>query len=356
MFSLFLVLVFCVRMQCQQSNSHYTEGFCHPASCADGSCYCTDKKDGWYNGGGFCSKNFKQCECTCPSDRSDRCMNERCLDDWTSYMIDEELGWVVGNVGCYYDDHKKGRMWGGQAWHDNCYRTTVPCRKEQCGYGESLVGCGRVSAGRCEKCQELGTRNYWADKGSCTQNTCTEATVGKFVAKACTPTTDAVISDCSVYPGNKGHIVHRPDRPDTYYCPGGGVVLPLPENSQPTEDYSNFECLPGYYLDGISCTPCMPGFACRYGRKYECPAHYYTSTSTMSYCTRCTRSCTSSWQYPVRCAQGSTSNPGCVSCGACAFDPKRGMSCVMESYEMQGLDEFCKPTNENVALAVCQKV
>jgi hypothetical protein len=355
---LILVLSFDMKAQCKTPSDDDTHNYCHPASCADGSCYCTDKKDGWFNGGSTCQKYSKRCECGC-FDVGTFCGNERCPDHYTSFEKYEGYqgrSWEFGSIGCYLDDPVEGRIETDLIWHDDCYRTKVMCDYVACPYGEHLVGCGRVSAGRCERCRELQAGHFWESKGSCVQRACTAAAAGHFVAKPCTSTSDAVVSGCSGYTGNKGSLVSRPDGRDTYYCPGGGLVLSLPENSQPTEDYSNFECLPGYHRSGTSCAPCMPGFACKHGRKYECPAHYYTSTSAMSHCTRCTRSCASKWQYPVRCAQGSTSNPGCVSCGACAFDPRRGMSCVMESYEMQGLSEFCNITNENVAVAVCQKV
>ena len=160
-----------------------------------------------------------------------------------------------------------------------------------------------------------------------------------------------MISNCSGYPGNRGYLV--PNSKDTYYCPGGGLVLPLPENSQPTEDYSSFVCVPGYYQVGTSCVQCTPGFACKYGRKFECPTYYYSSAFAMDRCRLCTRTCTDSWQYPVRCAQGSTADPGCVSCGACDYDPKRGMSCVTEAYEMGGLGGECVPGDVAGAVAVC---
>lgn len=327
-----------------------THVYCHPVDCVDGSCYCTDRNDGWFNGGGFCSKNSRDCGCTCDN-AGTSCQNKRCPDEWTQSIIWD--GNIYAGTQCYYDDPVKGRIYSEGQWFDFCYRTTAKCDYNKCQYSESLVGCARISAGSCQKCPELGLNKYWASKGSCVQNDCSVALGGKFVAKPCTSTTDAVIANCSGYPGNKGYIVANSR--DTYYCPGGGLVLPLPENSQPTADFSAFECIDGYYFSGSSCLACPPGFACKYGKKYTCPVHYYTSAFSMSSCTRCTtpEEC-STWEKPMRCEQGSTANPGCVSCSGCSFDPKRGLSCVTETYEMQGLLPVCTPVDVDAAVAVCQ--
>lgn len=327
-----------------------TNSYCHPVDCASG-CYCTDRNDGWFNGGGFCSKGGKSCGCTCDNGGTS-CQNKRCPDDWTQGIKWDGDRYV--GIECYHDDPVKGRVYSEWQWFDFCYKTTVPCDYGKCQYGESLIGCARISPGSCQKCPELEASKYWASKGGCTQNTCSVAVGGKFVAKACTSTADSVIANCSAYPGNLGYVVARQDHRDTYYCPGGGLVLPLPDNSKPNLDYSNFECVDGYYLSGALCLQCLPGYACMYGRSYACPSHYYTSTYAMSACTRCTTpgEC-GTWQHPLRCDQGSTANPGCVSCGACSYDPKRGLSCVMEAYEMQG-PATCTPANLATGVAVCQ--
>jgi hypothetical protein len=340
-----LVIALCVLGVCSAE-----EGLCSPASCADGSCYCTDRKNGWFNGGFACSKDSKGCECNCDN-AATSCQERRCDDGWTQF---ETFGFDLGtytNVGCYFDDPLKGRIESGPIWYDFCYKRKARCESEMCEYGESLVGCGRESAGSCQKCPDLVPVKFWASKGSCTQNLCSVAPSGKFIAKPCTTTTDTVLADCAGYPGNKGYLV--PNARDTYYCPGGGLVLPLPENSRPTVDYSGYVCIDGFYQSGASCVQCTPGFACKHGRRFECPTYYYSSTFAMDRCRLCTRTCTDSWQYPVRCAQGSTADPGCVSCGACDYDPKRGMSCVTEAYEMGGLGGECVPGDVAGAVAVC---
>lgn len=342
---------------------------CHPSNFTSGDFYCADRVDGWYNGGFFCSKNSRSCPCSCEN-ADTSCQDKRCQDDWTQFntprivksyfttgkgpnAVTTVRERVVEDVGCYYDDVVKGRIWGEPGYYDFCYRKVEKCDYAKCGHGESLIGCGRVSPGSCEKCSALSPGKYWASSGSCAETPCSLASGGEFVAKACTSTSDTVIASCAGYPGNKGYAV--PNSRDTYYCPGGGLVLPLPENSEATSDYTSYMCLPGFYQNRASCSQCTPGFACIYGRKFECPAYYYSSAYGMSSCTMCTRQCSSTWQKPVRCAQGSTADPGCVSCSACDYDPKRGMSCVVEAYEMQGLPERCEPLNSQSSVAVCKQ-
>lgn len=255
-------------------------------------------------------------------------------------------------INCFYYDDVVGSKFEVPEELDYCFKTKASCDYTRCGYGESLVGCKHASAGVCQKCPDLAPGKFWASKSNCTQLACSVPVGGKFLAKACTSTTNAVIASCAGYPGNKDYAV--PNSKDTYYCPGGGLVLPLPENSEAILDYTSYRCLPGYYQNEASCSQCTPGSACRYGRKYECPAYYYSSAYSMSSCSLCTRQCSSSWQKPLRCAQGSTANPGCVSCSACDYNPDRGMSCVWESYEMQGLPEKCEPSDVQGSVAVCQ--
>ena len=323
---------------------------CHPALCSDGSCYCKDKTDGWFNGGAACSKNGRSCGCHCGDDLGTSCQDKRCPDDWSTKPVMKD-GYIDGYA-CYKEDPLQGTVYTNWEFKDFCYKTKEKCDLTRCEFGESLVGCGRAAPGSCEKCTALAAGKYWASKSSCTQNACSLALGGKFIAKPCTDRADAVIANCTSYPGNRGHIV--PNSKDTYYCPGGGLVLPLPENSQATPDYSGYVCLPGFYQAGASCLQCTPGSVCKYGRKFECPEHYYSSAFGMSHCTLCTRECGSQWQHPLRCPQGSTANPGCVSCGACDYNPRRGMSCVMEAYEMQSLPVTCTPADVQGSVAVCQ--
>lgn len=329
-----------------------SQELCSPAACADGSCYCTDRSEGWFNGGFACSKGGS-CGCNCDN-AGTSCQERRCDDDWTQFETFQYDQGSYTNVGCYFDDPVKGRVEYKPIWKDFCYGRKEECDNNRCEFGQDLVGCGRASAGVCEKCPDLTPGKFWASKGRCTQNPCTVAVGGKFIGKACTANADAVISSCSTYPGNQGYIVPRDDGKSTYYCPGGGLVLPLPENSEPTRDFSNFVCIDGYYLSGGACLQCLPGSVCKYGRKYTCPDHYYSSTFAMSACTRCsTPDDCPEWLFPVRCGQGSTSNIGCVPCGGCSFDSKRGLACVTESYEMQGAGSTCVPANQEGAVAVC---
>lgn len=338
---------------------------CRPATdCTEENvCYCGNKFDGWRNGGvttlntywsggSFCTKNGRNCECDdcgywiAPYDQ---CQENRC---------DDEIG-VVESGKCFHvDPITKSKIQKSSDYQFDCYRAKVLCDPNICDYGKRLTGCKRVSPGSCTDCPTLADGFFWMKKGNCEQLRCSTAVAGKFVAKACTLAADAVIADCSTHPGNLKYIVPRLDNKDTYYCPRGGLVIPLPANSVPTVDYTDFVCVDGYYLSGSTCLQCLPGSVCKYGKKYTCPVHYYTSTFSMSHCQRCSTpdEChlISKWENPVRCIQGSTANVGCVSCGACSWDPRQGLACVTESYEMQGLPQMCVPVNTNSDVAVCQ--
>jgi hypothetical protein len=326
-------------------------------------CYCSNKFDGWMNGGAitmntyhsggpFCVKNGKYCECNdcgywiAPYDQ---CQESRC---------DDTIGVEESGTCFHVDPVTKSKVQKPSEVQFNCYRVKVACDPSICNYGKKLTGCERVSPGSCTDCPTLANGFFWMKKGNCGQSRCSTAVAGKFESKACTSTADAVISDCSTHPGNRKYIVPRQDDKDTYYCPRGGLVIPPPANSMPTVDYSDFVCVDGYYLSGSTCLPCLPGSVCKYGKKYICPVHYYTSTFAMSYCNRCSTpdEChlISKWENPIRCIQGSTANVGCVACGGCSWDPRQGLACVTESYEMQGLPQRCDPVNSDSGVAVCQ--
>ena len=337
---------------------------CKPAvDCTvENVCYCSGKFDGWENGGissrgsdvgAYCYKGIGhdcQCEdCGYWLAPYDQCQESRC---------DDETG--VDEAGICYsiDPFTKIKSEKSREWQFNCYKIKVTCDQSICDYGKKLTGCKRVSPGSCTDCPTLTDGFFWMKKGNCEQSRCSTAVAGKFVSKACTSTADAVIADCSTHSGNLKYIVPRQDKLDTYYCPGGGLVLPLPANSMPTVDYSDFVCVDGYYLSGSTCLPCLPGSVCKYGKKYICPVHFYTSTFAMSYCKRCSTpdDChlISKWENPIRCVQGSTANVGCVACGGCSWDPRQGLACVTESYEMHGLPQNCNPINIDSDVAVCQ--
>jgi hypothetical protein len=353
-------------------NNPYFKSNCIPASdCStENSCYCSNKFDGWMNGGfrrggrrwpgdddnAYCYKIDGNRDCECEdcgywAIDSDQCQEKRCNDEYG----------IVESGKCYHiQPGTDNKVESSKEWQFNCYRSKVACDKTICNLGQHLTGCQRISPGTCTNCPVVADGYFLKTKGSCELTLCTSAGVGEFIAKACTSLRDAVVAHCNAHPGNRGYIVPRQDGKDTYYCPGGGLVLPLPENSQPTPDYSKFQCIDGYYLSGSSCLPCLPGSACKYGKKYTCPEHYYTSTFAMSRCTRCSTpdEChrISAYEHPLRCKQGSTANMGCVPCGGCSYDDRNGLSCVTESYEMQGLPANCEPMDVESNVAVCIQV
>jgi hypothetical protein len=343
-----LILLFIVPIFCSYNADRYRHNSCIPARDCIGEnvCYCSDKFDGWMNGGGektrqfgrdgaVCAKFGRDCECEDCGIwglvNNVQCQESRC---------DDNDGTDVSGA-CYNTDNSK-RPYETQY---NCYRTKTPCDASICGYGTFLSGCKRVSAGSCLGCPSISEGYFWANRGVCEQTRCSTIGAGQFLGKACTATADTVIAECRTHPGNIGNLIKRPDGRSTYYCPGGGLVTPLPENSEPTTDFSNFVCIAGFYLNGASCLPCVPGSACMYGKEFVCPMHYYTSTFAMHNCILCSKPSDYIDGYPIRCGKGSTANVGCVSCGGCDYDPKRGLACVTEAYEMEGLPGLCEPLN-----------
>lgn len=360
--SVFVVLHFVLLVSVVLSDLN-NEGYrnsCKPASCSiENDCYCTDRENGWFNGGwakmrdlfkpfsSFCMKlGVGDCKCDDCGSAGTQCQDKRCHD---------EIGLTESNV-CYHVNPSTGEKTRQDTqYYFHCYRRRVKCNSAACGFGKTLKGCMRVSPGACVDCPALTPGHFWPTEGSCDQQQCASPLPGQFVGKACTSTTDTVLASCAQHPGNPGHVVPRQDGRATYYCPGGGLVLPLPPNSVPTPDYSGFVCVEGYYLDGTSsCIPCPPGFACRHGRRFQCPEHYYASAFAMSECRRCTTpgQC-QQWESPARCRQGSTSDPGCMACGGCSYDSRQGLACVVDQYEMQGLPDRCRPADAPGAVARC---
>jgi hypothetical protein len=367
-----LFLMFTVELHlpvfCLYNNPMYKDQ-CIPAKhCAiENVCYCSDLFDGWMNGGieknrlktysdsAYCYKNGRDCECEdCGywGASSDQCQEERC----------DDVNGVEESGQCYHiDPITKAKRKSGRGWQFNCYRVRTECDTNICNYGEQLVGCMRASPGSCKKCpaQNGLVDTFFPVRGFCKKQSCAKAGAGEFVAKVCTETADSVIATCGSHPGNIQYIVPRQDGKDTYYCPKGGLVLPLPEHSIQANNYTSFKCIDGFYLSGSACLTCPTGHACKHGKKYICPTHYYSSTYAMSYCTRCSTmdDChkVSKWNSPIRCKQGSTANGGCVACGGCSWDPMQGLSCVTESYEMYGLGPRCEPADVESVVAVCSK-
>ena len=365
LFALIIIVIIIPGSVLGGSNRDQYRAGCKPAlDCtAENVCYCSGKFEGWENGGltsrgsdkgAYCYKgigNDCQCEdCGAWGIFEDaQCQEKRC---------DDEIGVDEAGICFRVDPRTKIKWKQPREWQYNCYKTKIACDPTACAFGKHLTGCKRVSPGSCTDCPTLADGYFWTRKGSCEQSRCSAVKAGNFVVTACTSTADAVISDCSTHTGNRKYIVPRQDGKDTYYCPRGGLVIPLPANSMPTVDYSDFVCVDGYYLSGSTCLPCLPGSVCKYGKKYICPVHYYTSTFAMSYCNRCSTpdEChlISKWENPIRCIQGSTANVGCVACGGCSWDPRQGLACVTESYEMQGLPQRCDPVNSDSGVAVCQ--
>lgn len=338
---------------------------CHPADYpTEGSGYCAGRLEGWYNGGalnqintdrddwGTCQKLFKGCQCADCRNSMTGCVDYRC-DDET-------------------DERKNGRCYKAgtteetsEQMYDFCYESTKVgreyCEKDlgNCAVGQYLKGCQRASPGVCVNCPvELAVGKYWARKGygvtSCQQKTCSIPDKGQFIKTACAAGADAEILSCAYISGNKQsrNVSIQSDEQkidiskgiafevvfgvDRWYCPAGNVVLRLPDNSI-TPNYYSFECKAGYYLQDTACLQCPPGYACASGQKFQCPANYYSNTYAATTCTLCTYTCDPG-KKPLRCAAGSMSNPGCVSCGACG-----GLQCLQSTYDVRQLADKCTP-------------
>ena len=298
---------------------HYNDKFhtCKPANCADGSCYCTDYRQGWYSGGSinlgggsWCSSAVHgQCMCPDCGDWDNRCTEQRCNDENGFYEGGQCYTYVSGVKTPTNEDMK-----------DACFRNTVPCDTSTCDVGEFLVGCGRTKPGSCQPCPNPPTPliTFWPNRGKCDISPCTKCPAGEYILTPCTIKSDTKPTDCHNHPGNPGYIGSLSPTP-TYYCPPGGLAVPLPANSGiRNNDYSKFFCDDGYFQVKNSCVICPQGSACINGINYPCPMDYYQHLMGQTTCTLCTWQCGAD-ELPLRCEEGSTYDPKCISCNGCFY-------------------------------------
>lgn len=339
----------------------YARTVCRPdQNTADGEFYCTNYFDGWYSGGAqtgdFVQQDGPRCykagvgSCQCPDCGYNGFPDVQCKD-WR--CDDDDAFFDTATGSCYTIDASTGRRnTVGTSDHAGCYKQRAACDRTICALGQQLVNCKRYSPGACIDCADkpvIGEKYYRA-KGYCDTLACSQVNAGQFVQAACTLTHDTVIIDCSAYPGNPLSPV--PSGQPKYYCPGKGLVLPLPAFSQPTADYSDFVCVDGYYLVQGACQQCPQGSACRYGRKFLCPENYFQHQFAGTDCGRCTYDCNNG-EAPYRCLQGSTTDVGCVSCGMCGYSLNTGHLCNEEPQAMAILKATCVPKDLPGAVAQC---
>ncbi len=98
------------------------DGLCHPETCVDGSCYCSDRTDGWFNSGAFCSKNMRSCPCFCDGFGT-TCTDKRCPDGWNVERVMKDSN-LVGYA-CYYDDPVNGRIYSNRESKDFCFKKKI---------------------------------------------------------------------------------------------------------------------------------------------------------------------------------------------------------------------------------------
>lgn len=341
---------------------------CQPAECwEEGSCYCTNRFDGWDSGGipgdPFCKRvvpvdtfpflETQHCQCKDCGEGDRKCREFRC---------DDNVG-VIKDDKCYEPNAWGTSLnWVGPKPVNNCYKTKKNCDEEsraQCPAGQYLKGCMRVSRGSCQRCPDLAAGSYWAYPGDvrCTQKPCTPAPAGFFFVSACTSTKDAAVLPCAKHEGNHEGAV-RPSASKAeamYYCPGGDRVLPVPPNAHVSDDYTTFVCNDGYFAGGTQCYPCPRGSACLHGKAYQCPTNFFSDVTAGTRCKLCRSSCSSG--VPLRCMQGSIQDAHCVSCNACGEWPETGFNCVID-YEINRLAAVastCTPCNTASGVAVCSE-
>lgn len=360
---LLIILFLCVSSVLGDLNTgSEATSVCRPdQNTVDGAYYCTDYFEGWDSGGAaraqFVQKSGARCykagkgDCMCPDCGFNAIADVQCKD----WRCDDESGFYDAETkSCYTIDPSTGqRKSSGSNDYKGCYKARKACDNSMCKLGQHLVGCKRASAGLCTNCTEnvpvLGV-SYWSRPGVCRSTACTPVPPGKFIQKACTLTSDVVLSSCDAYPGNPNSVL-RADTPK-YYCPGQGLVLPLPAFSVPTVDYGGFVCIEGYYLLQGACQQCPQGSACKYGRKFTCPENYYQRFFGESKCHLCTHECANG-EAPYRCLQGSTTDVGCVSCGMCGYSLATGHLCNEDTREMSRMASVCSPLDAPGDMARC---
>ena len=361
-----LVLLVWIGRVVGDSNRGSALTVCNPAWYPEGSgYYCTDYQGGWFNGGNptnseqfgdpVCEKNGNPCQCPdCGWDiiNNDQCQQWRCNDD---------SGYYDANGNCYELDSNGNRINTGGQWNFGCYKKAAKC--DYCQPGYQAAGCGRYSAGQCQPCPNYNrfvlTVNYF-QPGTCNLLPCSAVAKGQFISSQCTISSDVNTTGCYYYepevgPGNPGSPRSQllGDTQNRSYCPGNGAVVTLPANSRPSDDYSGFVCLDGYFQTGASCQACAAGSACLYGQSYQCPLRYYSQGTSNAYCTLCTTSCPGNSYFPVMCPVGGTQDTSCIACGMCSINPQYGLTCDETPHETAKLPWKCVPLKSSGAVAVC---
>ena len=329
---------------------------CEPSdNTVDGQFYCADKRDGWYdlgaskvfsdmnsNSNSLCRKYSNDCHCPDCGRANTQCKDWRCDDD--------NGFWDQAAFKCYTINGNGERSYTDKDPHYNCYKTRTACDHAQCQLSQHLVGCKRYSAGSCVACPAAADRHYFTRKGYCDTAQCSPLLPGKFVLTACSNLSNVVLADCDAYPGNPKSVAVQAN--PRFYCPGNGLVLPLPAFSLPTADYSGFRCIDGYFLIPAtsSCQQCPQGSACLYGREFVCPEGYFQNRPGQAVCKRCTVKC-GNGQVPYKCEQGSTADVGCVPCGMCGYSATTGHRC--DQLPDSSLPAECRPQDVPGGVAQC---
>lgn len=334
---------------------------CNPSDhTVDGQGYCTDRSNGWYDGGSGlgnqrsnpnskCWKEFRYCDCPDCGGGDVQCKDWRCNDEVG--VSDRVSGCTVQGV------QRKDDI------YDFCYKSFKAC--EPCPFGAQRQGCMRASPGTCVKCFGNGippSGTFLISTGTkCETQACSTVPPGKYLVTPCSATQDTQMDVCSNYPGRD----NIPGNPKSilagymgqayWYCPAGGLPQRLPINAVPTPDYASYVCSDGFYQDEAGlCLSCPPGSACLYGRKFLCPPNYYSRTPASASCTLCTFRCVFSDELPMRCLAGSTQDKGCVNCNMCGFSLSDGLQCNENTDAMQQLKATCVPLPSSGDTAVCQ--
>ena len=342
---------------------------CHPAACAvDGVCYCSDKADGWYDGGAGYGKDSRYSDqslcykagrgdCRCPDCGqlffpNVQCQDRRCDDvtDFTASGQGEDRG-----KQCYRMDPVAGKVYTEKRWYFDCYTQYNQCDASKCSHGQTLKGCMRVSPGECQSCGSLPSGYYWTTRGGCETAQCDVVQPGWYMTSQCGNTTNTAKVHCSEHIENPLARAF-PNPVAQYYCPGGArPPVRVPAFGIVNAEYTDFNCTDGYFKQGTECRACLPGSACLYDKSYLCKANYYSDKYAQSSCRKCLGSCSYANELPMRCAEGSIQNSRCVTCGACGQWPATGINCVRDQVEFSGLPDLCTPRNVVSSVAVCKE-
>ena len=339
MHRVFPLILFVTYIQLASTDWNRNYGYiCNPAEChQENSCYCTERFQGWWNGGavladyetsaGRCYKldMNNRCQCNDCGEADTQCKDWRCNDE-TGTVIDGTCYTVQDGVSTKADS----------TIYDYCYKGRGGC--SVCpNYGEYRVGCKRTSPGQCVACTNKQDGYFYSSKGSCTLSKCSEPGPGFYISVACSFASNTVIAACKEHPNNKAN-------PGKYYCPGNNQVKLITANSHVNPEYTDYICNDGYYRDFEYCRPCPAGTCCVNQVKYDCPENYFASGQANSRCTKCDMTCTGVYQGKLRrkCQKNSIQNAGtCISCGLCGEWPSTGYNCVLEPSDFSGLKTTC---------------